>query len=121
MCADALSRVGYGTDQEIQAAKRRILIRAKPSISPEPEVMQVDETEPKWAAEIIGYLKYRELPKDKTQAQKLKLQSARYAVIGGVLYRRGYTLPLLKCLSATETEYVLSEIHKGVCGNHSGG
>jgi len=37
------------------------------------------------------------------------------------LYRLGYTLPLLKCLSATEAEYVLKEIHEGVCGSHSGG
>jgi hypothetical protein len=49
------------------------------------------------------------------------MQSARYTIIDGVLYRRGYFHPLLKCLSATEAHYVLREIHEGVCGNHSGG
>lgn len=49
------------------------------------------------------------------------MQSAQYTLIGEVLYRRGYTLPLLKCLSAVEAEYVLKEIHEGVCGSHSGG
>ena len=42
-------------------------------------------------------------------------------LIDWVLYKRGYTLPLLKCLSKDEAAYVLKEIHKGVCGNHSGG
>jgi len=45
MRADALSLVGFGTNQEIQAANRKILVRAKPSISLVSKVMQVDETE----------------------------------------------------------------------------
>jgi hypothetical protein len=48
------------------------------------------------------------------------MHSARYVLIGGVLYRRGYIEPLLKCLTNSEAEYVLKEIHEGVCGNHSG-
>jgi hypothetical protein len=38
-----------------------------------------------------------------------------------ILYKRGYTLPLLKCLSKDEATYVLKEIHERVCGNHSVG
>lgn len=49
------------------------------------------------------------------------MQSARYTLIGGTLYKRGYTLPLLKCLSKPEGEYILREIHKGVCGSHMEG
>jgi len=48
------------------------------------------------------------------------MQSARYVLVGGSLYRRGYTEPLLKCLKSFEAEYILKEIHEGVCGNHSG-
>jgi hypothetical protein len=48
------------------------------------------------------------------------MYSARYVLIGGSLYRRGYTEPLLKCLKSSEAEYILKEIHEGVCGNHSG-
>jgi len=36
------------------------------------------------------------------------------------LYRRGYSVPLLKCITNEQPEYVLTEIHQGVCGNHSG-
>ncbi|XP_014500457.1 uncharacterized protein LOC106761415 [Vigna radiata var. radiata] len=36
------------------------------------------------------------------------------------LYWRGYTTPLLKCLSDEEAKYVMQELHHGVCGSHSG-
>lgn len=38
-----------------------------------------------------------------------------------ILYRRGYTLPLLNCLSKDEATYVLKEIHEKVCSSHSRG
>ncbi|KAI5338860.1 hypothetical protein L3X38_018132 [Prunus dulcis] len=37
-----------------------------------------------------------------------------------VLYKRGYTTPYLKCLTAEQGDYVLRKIHNGVCGDHSG-
>jgi hypothetical protein len=42
-------------------------------------------------------------------------------LVDGVLYRKGYILPLLKCLSKEEANNVLREIHEGVCKSHSGG
>ena len=36
------------------------------------------------------------------------------------LYRRGYSARLLNCITKEQAEYVLTEIHEGVCGNHSG-
>jgi len=41
-------------------------------------------------------------------------------MINDGLYRRGYSAPLLKCITRKQVEYVLTEIHEGVCGNHSG-
>ena len=46
---------------------------------------------------------------------------ARFIIIDDVLYRRGYSLPYLRCASAKEADYMLHEIHEGVCGNHVGG
>jgi len=40
-------------------------------------------------------------------------------MIGRDLYRRGYSTPLLKCITTEQVEYVLKEIHDGACGNHS--
>lgn len=41
-------------------------------------------------------------------------------IIEGKLYRRGFSTPLLKCLKRKEAEYVLTEIHKGIVGQHLG-
>ncbi|KAI5316609.1 hypothetical protein L3X38_036316 [Prunus dulcis] len=54
------------------------------------------------------------------QARKLRYRSARYTVINDVLYKRGYTTPYLKCLTAEQGDYILREIHNSVCGDHSG-
>jgi hypothetical protein len=86
-------------------------------------VMQIDDAYviPEWARYVIEYLKNGQLPNDKKEARKIRMQSARYTLVGNILYRRGYSLPLLKCLSATEGKYMLKEIHEGVCGSHLGG
>nr|KYP63283.1 Pro-Pol polyprotein [Cajanus cajan] len=39
----------------------------------------------------------------------------------GELYKRGISSPLLKCLAPDQANYVLREIHEGICGTHSGG
>nr|KYP35183.1 Retrovirus-related Pol polyprotein from transposon 17.6 [Cajanus cajan] len=38
----------------------------------------------------------------------------------GELYRRGFSSPLLKCLDPEQANYVLREIHEGICESHSG-
>uniref|UniRef100_A0A2N9FYE4 Reverse transcriptase n=1 Tax=Fagus sylvatica TaxID=28930 RepID=A0A2N9FYE4_FAGSY len=38
----------------------------------------------------------------------------------GTLYKRGFSLPYLRCLAPDEANYVMREIHEGVCGDHSG-
>jgi hypothetical protein len=53
------------------------------------------------------------------ESQRVNIHSPWYTLIGGQLYQRGHTEPLLKCLKNFEAEYVLREIHEGVCKNHS--
>ncbi|CAL2232159.1 unnamed protein product [Prunus armeniaca] len=69
---------------------------------------------------IYAYLTNDTLPLDKYEARKLRYRSARYTVINDVLYKCGYTTPYLKCLTSEQRDYVLREIHSGVCGDHSG-
>ncbi|KAK2997226.1 hypothetical protein RJ639_026117 [Escallonia herrerae] len=40
---------------------------------------------------------------------------------GNVLYKRSFTLPYLRCLTTTESDYALREVHEGICGQHLGG
>ena len=37
-----------------------------------------------------------------------------------VLYKRDFSQPYLRCLTLDESHYILRDIHKGACGNHSG-
>ena len=41
-------------------------------------------------------------------------------LIKDVLYKRGFSQPFLRCLSHDEADYVMKEVYKGICGNHSG-
>ena len=68
---------------------------------------------------IIRYLKEGWLLEDKTEARKIQIRAAHFVIINDVLYRRGYSLPYLRCASSEEGDYVLREIHKGICGNHA--
>jgi hypothetical protein len=43
-----------------------------------------------------------------------------YVIIEGELYKYGVCSPLLKCLSRTEGQELMKEIHAGLCGSHIG-
>ena len=62
---------------------------------------------------IIAYLKHGELPENKTEARVLRLKVARYVIYKDILYRRGYSMPFLKCVAPIEADYIMREIHKG--------
>ena len=70
---------------------------------------------------IIAYLKDGELAKEKTEARILQLKAARYVLYDDKLYRRGCSMPLLKCVLTMEAKNIIWEIHNGTCGNHAGG
>ncbi|XP_059658398.1 uncharacterized protein LOC132304680 [Cornus florida] len=74
-----------------------------------------------WADPIIRYIKDGVLPTDRAEARKVKMRAARYPLIKGVLNKRSFSIPYLRCVSSEEADYILREIHLGVCGNHAGG
>ncbi|XP_074336586.1 uncharacterized protein LOC141673743 [Apium graveolens] len=61
------------------------------------------------------------VPEDKLQARRLRYQAAKYIEYDGILYKRGFNQPLLRCVDMEEGNYILREVHEGICGNHSGG
>ncbi|XP_062075224.1 uncharacterized protein LOC133779256 [Humulus lupulus] len=74
-----------------------------------------------WASPIIDYLKDGVVPTDKREARRLVYKAARYTLVDGVLYKRGFSVPLLRCVDEEEAMKVLYEIHEGECGNHASG
>ncbi|GKV47753.1 hypothetical protein SLEP1_g54620 [Rubroshorea leprosula] len=59
-------------------------------------------------------------PRDRQEAMKLRRKASRYTLVDGVLYKRSFSLPLLRCLNPYEAEYALRKVHEGVCGSHVG-
>ena len=69
---------------------------------------------------MISYLRTGLLPDGKEATRKLKFQALQFVLIKDVLYKIGFSLPYLRCLSHEETDYVMREVHEGIYGNHSG-
>ena len=82
--------------------------------------MQEIGSESNWTTPLASYLKNGVLPDRKEAARKLKIQVARFVLIKDVLYKIGFSCPYLRCLGTEEADYVIREVHKGICGNHSG-
>ncbi|XP_020203766.1 uncharacterized protein LOC109789265 [Cajanus cajan] len=73
-----------------------------------------------WMTGIWSYLKEGTLPEDKDEAQKMRVRSSKFVIIGDELFKRSISTPLLKCLAKSQATYVIEEIHRGICGMHSG-
>lgn len=52
------------------------------------------------------------------QARKLRLRATRYVIIGETLYKRGFSMPYLRCILLKEAECILKEVHEGIGGSH---
>ncbi|XP_076954009.1 uncharacterized protein LOC143628258 [Bidens hawaiensis] len=73
-----------------------------------------------WMTPLLEYLQEGKVPKDKEEERKLRVKALQYEVIEGGLYRKSYLGPSLKCIGSEEAEYVMREIHEGICGMHMG-
>ena len=75
-------------------------------------------SESNWTTPLASYLKNGVLPDEKEATRKLKVQAARFVLIKDVLYKKGFSRPYLRSLGAEEADYVMREVHEGICGNH---
>ena len=81
--------------------------------------MQEITVEENWTTPLIAYLRSGILPDREDATRKLKVQASRFMLIRDVLYKRGFSRLYLRCLSHDEADYVMREVHEGICGNHS--
>lgn len=95
---------------------------SEPSIhAQKPSKIQVIQVNNVWVEPIIKYLKDGDLPEDRRQEKRIRYRATKYLLRNIVLYKRGSTYPYLRCDSDVERQYILNEIHEGICGNHLGG
>ena len=117
--ADALAKVASTKDGDI-------LKLIPMEYLPRPSIVSVDihmvsVPNESWAESIKRYLEEGTLPVDKKEARRLVYKAARYTLVDGVLYKRGFSMPLLRCVEEEEALKVLHEIHEGECGDHESG
>ena len=68
-----------------------------------------------WMTPIISFLQDVHLPQNVEEAIKIKRRAARFTILNDTLYKRGFSMPYLKCVDKEEAKYILKEIHEGVC------
>ena len=68
---------------------------------------------------IISFLQDRHLPQDVKEARKVRKRATRFTILNDTLYKRGFSMPYLKCVNEEEAKYTLEEIHEGIYGNHA--
>src|SRR6266487_3749988 len=94
----------------------------KPSIEKTAEVMHICAVdEQSWMSPVYNFLKSNTLPVDAKEATKIRKRACSYVLLDDKLYRRGFSIPLLKCVEETRVEFILQEIHEGINGQHIGG
>lgn len=102
--ANALSKLANSKDFELLTV---ISIEHLTMLSTEPpKVMWVEGT-PTWIQPIIVHLRDHVLPTNKEEVHKLRRSSAHFLFFDDVLYKRGLSFPLLRCMGGEETNYVL--------------
>ncbi|XP_071694950.1 uncharacterized protein [Rutidosis leptorrhynchoides] len=83
------------------------------------EVAPVEEVDT-WISPIILYLKHGTLPVDRVAARKIRMKAPSYTLKDGVLFKKSFTEPLLRCIGPNEAETIIREVHEGTCGMHAG-
>ncbi|GJY31040.1 reverse transcriptase domain-containing protein [Tanacetum coccineum] len=90
------------------------------SIHEEEVATVVEEEGITWMTPIIEYLKDGTLPGDKKEASKLRIKARQYKLLEGVLYKRSFLKSWLRCVGQLQADYVIREIHEGLCSMHAG-
>ena len=117
--ADALAKLATALQEDL-GMSTLVEYLAEPSIDPYSMVVAPVGSVSSWMDPIWDYINDKTLPDDPKEAAKIRVRSSRFTNHKGSLYKRGFFTPFLKCIAGEDIEYVLREVHEGICGNHIG-
>ncbi|XP_074350002.1 uncharacterized protein LOC141689556 [Apium graveolens] len=104
--ADELAKLGSRREATLLGVVP-LDIQRLPSV-PEHEVISLsNDLGPTWITPILAYIKEGLLPDEKNEARRIRYKASRYVIYDVVLYRRGFSAPLLKCIDGDECNYIL--------------
>jgi len=67
------------------------------------------------------YLNHDILPMGRNERRQFLRKSPYYTIQDGVLYRCGFSNPMLRCLAGKEAKDILHNTHQGSYGDNTGG
>ena len=107
MTADEVSKLasseeGISTNLEMEVQKH-------PSIEEMP--MFAVQKVRSWMTLIMAFIQDGHLPQDTTEAKKVRKRAARFTILNDILYKKGFSMPYLKCVDEEEAKYIPEEIH----------
>jgi len=70
---------------------------------------------------LVSYLQDGTLPSDPKDASRVRKKAQWFTLYEGILYKKAFAQPLLRCATPDEGRKILEEIHDGECGAHIGG
>ena len=77
---------------------------------------------PSWMDPIMRFLKDVVLPKEKSEAEKIRRKAPWFWLFEDhKLYKRSDSKPYLPCVHPEASKLLLEELHEGICGSHIGG
>ncbi|KAL0427853.1 UNVERIFIED_CONTAM: hypothetical protein Slati_2960100 [Sesamum latifolium] len=108
--ADCLSRLASALEG---CRTRHIIIQYLPNPRAALTVQAVSSSAD-WRTPIVEWIEKGNLPDNRWDASRLKARAVRFLIQGGILYKKFYTHPLLRCVSQPEGVHLLKEIHTSI-------
>ncbi|GKA80364.1 reverse transcriptase domain-containing protein [Tanacetum coccineum] len=117
--ADVLSKI---VSTSFAHLSKQVLVEVliEKSIQEKEVTTVVEEEGTTWMTPIVEYLKDGTLPSNRKEASKLRIKARQYELMEGILYRRSFLKPWLRCVGPLQANYVIHEIHEGWCSMHAG-
>ncbi|KAL0412175.1 UNVERIFIED_CONTAM: Ribonuclease HI [Sesamum latifolium] len=115
--ADSLSKLANAL---VDCKTRRITVQHLPQPRIPLDIQPISSNNNDWRTPIVRWIDEGHLPEDRWEATKIKARAVRFLIQEGVLYKKSFTHPLLRCLAQEEGLHVLKEIHDSCCGSHIG-
>ena len=117
MIADEITKLASSEERSMSMVSE-MEVQKHPNIEEVP-TFAIQSTS-SWMTPIISFLQDGHLPQDAEEARKVTKRAARFTILNDTLYKRGFSMPYLKCVDEEEAKYILEEIHEGLCGDNAG-
>ncbi|GJT23751.1 reverse transcriptase domain-containing protein [Tanacetum coccineum] len=108
-----------GMAKYLAKAKEELLLNAK-SVDVEEVSTIVEEEGRNWMTSIIECPEKGIWSSDENEARSLRMKIGQYVMEDGVLFKKSYLSPMLRCVGPLQANYIIREVHEGACGMHTG-